>query len=43
MLIGCSDTGYRYAGVDEHEQDRYICPAFEGMYTASLQVSADVS
>ncbi|GHJ86365.1 hypothetical protein NliqN6_2767 [Naganishia liquefaciens] len=23
------DTGYRYAGVDKHERDRYICPAFE--------------
>jgi hypothetical protein len=25
-----SDTGYRYAGVDEKDRNRFICPAFEG-------------
>jgi hypothetical protein len=30
LMAGRSDTGYRYAGVGEHEQDRYICPAFKG-------------
>lgn len=32
VLTVRSDTGYRYAGVDEHEQLQYICPAFKGRY-----------
>lgn len=32
-----SDTGYRYAGVDDKDRNRFICPAFEGELIISVR------